>query len=502
MLKHQKFIFWLIGAASLIIPGVIFADYGYFTMPIAASDTNSPIVSWFDHTSPLEGDDTSTVLTRYDGVKFTTSTSVMACDKNIGNCYSGHSGIDFSTLGVEGKNVLAAASGTVRQVQWQDPNNTSSSSNFGFFVRLWHPQYGVSTLYGHTTSSITYVTSTVGQNAVTRGQVIAKSGQTGCSTPTNSCPHLHFQVYNADDTVTSSPPTSGFHWADSVDPYGYSGPGGLASDTWPNEAPFGYMWASKAATSSYVTTTTGLMTASTTWLKDQIYIIQGTLTVSSTATLTIKQGAVVKFNSTTSQMIVDGKLDVQGTSTDPVYFTSIEDDSVGGDMNDDATATTPGTGNWDAITLDAKSTTTIKNAIIRYGGSNDGTADADIYINGGYLSATSTVIASSSFYGLQIASGTVKVTTSTFIGNLYDGFRLYGAANVTVTTSSFVNNGTGLNSTDGVAQVDYNGGGTFTVSGNTSTGNYRNGFVVRLTLGVSSTWSNDLPYVIQGGGVR
>src|SRR6266702_2999965 len=453
MLKHQKFIFWLIGAASLIIPGVIFADYGYFTMPIAASDTNSPIVSWFDHTSPLEGDDTSTVLTRYDGVKFTTSTSVMACDKNIGNCYSGHSGIDFSTLGVEGKNVLAAASGTVRQVQWQDPNNTSSSSNFGFFVRLWHPQYGVSTLYGHTTSSITYVTSTVGQNAVTRGQVIAKSGQTGCSTPTNSCPHLHFQVYNADDTVTSSPPTSGFHWADSVDPYGYSGPGGLASDTWPNEAPFGYMWASKAATSSYVTTTTGLMTASTTWLKDQIYIIQGTLTVSSTATLTIKQGAVVKFNSTTSQMIVDGKLDVQGTSTDPVYFTSIEDDSVGG------------------------------------------------YINGGYLSATSTVIASSSFYGLQIASGTVKVTTSTFIGNLYDGFRLYGAANVTVTTSSFVNNGTGLNSTDGVAQVDYNGGGTFTVSGNTSTGNYRNGFVVRLTLGVSSTWSNDLPYVIQGGGV-
>jgi protein-disulfide isomerase len=506
-MKHNKIFFFASGVLLWAAPLLIHADYGYFTMPIAASDTNSPIISWFDHTSPLEGDDTSTVLTRYDGVVFTTSTGAVPCDKNIGNCYSGHSGIDFSTKGVEGKDILAAASGTVRQVQWQDPNNTSNSMNFGFFVRLWHPQYGLSTLYGHANA-----TSSAGivnvSDTVARAQKIAVSGQTGCYnyhlTSTLQCPHLHFQVYNADDTVTSSPPTSGFHWADSVDPYGWSpgGPGSsyssTSSDPWPNEAPFGYMWASKAATSSYITTSTGLMTASTTWLADQIYVIQSSLTVSSTATLTIKQGAVVKFDSTGAYLQVDGKLDVQGTSSDPVYFTSIKDDTVGGDVNDDATTTTPSLGDWGYIQLGNKSTSTIKNAVIRYGGHNVGNSFADIYVNGGYLSATSTVIASSTFYGLQVASGTVKVTTSTFSGNGYYGLFVpwNGIGNITVTTSSFADNGGGT-AGNGAANIDFTSGVNVTSTGSTSTRNVLNGFIINGNpMTTNLTLGDTIPYII------
>jgi murein DD-endopeptidase MepM/ murein hydrolase activator NlpD len=372
MKRYQKAI--LISAIlGLTFPFYIYADYGYFTAPLAASDTNG-ISSWFDHTSPEGQNDNSSTMTRYDGVQFFgVDAASSACVVGVG-CYNGHGGIDFRTQGLEGKNVSAAASGTVQQVEWLNPSN--HNTGFGFFVRLWHSQYNLSTLYGHTTSSIQVVN--VGDQ-VKRGQTIAVSGCTGgCGGP-----HLHFQIYNADVTVTST--NSQFNH--SVDPYGWSG---LGTDPWSgsNGNDIGYLWTSNFATSSYINTVTSsyVMTASTTWLADQTYIVKDSLTISSTATLTIQHGAVVKFDgfAGSAYLQVDGKLDVQGTASDPVYFTSIFDDTVGGDANDDATTTTPAAGDWSTIQLDAKSTSTIKSAIIRYGGHASSPHYANVYVTGGY----------------------------------------------------------------------------------------------------------------------
>ena len=121
--------------------------------------------------------------------------------------YDGHNGWDYSMYY---ENVLAAGDGTVSLA-----GSDSINPCFGQTIIINHAG-GYSTRYAHLSSI--YVS--VGQN-VTRGQVIAVSGNTGCSTG----PHLHFGVY-----VTSS-------WT-AIDPWGWWGAAG--ADPWPSDP--GNLW--------------------------------------------------------------------------------------------------------------------------------------------------------------------------------------------------------------------------------------------------------------------
>ena len=69
----------------------------------------------------------------------------------------------------------------------------------------------------------------------------------------------------------------------------------------------------------------GTITVDETWTSDNLYVINGNLVVSWGATLTIQAGTVVKFSGSTRLMQIDGELDVQGTSSDPVVFTSYKE---------------------------------------------------------------------------------------------------------------------------------------------------------------------------------
>ncbi len=63
-----------------------------------------------------------------------------------------------------------------------------------------------------------------------------------------------------------------------------------------------------------------------------------------------------------------GQLINQGTSGNPVVFTSILDDEFGGDTNNDGTSTLPAKGDWRQLRFESAAAFTLQGAIIRYGG--------------------------------------------------------------------------------------------------------------------------------------
>ncbi|MFA6495461.1 MAG: hypothetical protein WCV87_03870 [Candidatus Paceibacterota bacterium] len=164
----------------------------------------------------------------------------------------------------------------------------------------------------------------------------------------------------------------------------------------------------------------GSLGASQTWKADGVpYIISSSgLTVSSGKTLTINPDAVVKFENSSAFMNVSGTLTAtQGAVPDIVkivYFTSIKDDTVGGDTDGSAT-TTPTGGDWYQIAVYSGGTATLEHSFIGYGGSAG--SNANLYNNGGTLSISTSTIASSLYHGIKHSGGTTNTKQSVFRNN-------------------------------------------------------------------------------------
>lgn len=117
----------------------------------------------------------------------------------------------------------------------------------------------------------------------------------------------------------------------------------------------------------------GPVLTDTTWLAGNVYVVTGDVTVLPTVTLTINPGAIVKFQDDRS-LLVDGKLTAVGTGAQKIYFTFWADDSVGGDTNNDGSATAPNPNDialiWGRIRFSDSSddSSVLDNVIVRYGG--------------------------------------------------------------------------------------------------------------------------------------
>ncbi len=146
---------------------------------------------------------------------------------------------------------------------------------------------------------------------------------------------------------------------------------------------FGVLSAPAANAETHVSGTIG---SDATWATGgSPYVVDSTVTVDSGAALTIEPGVIVKFEydhtvssdgyEATVGMVVNGILEAQGTDADIIYFTSIRDDSVGGDTNGDGGATLPADGDWAYVKLN-DSASVLNYCEFRYGGLRDDDADS------------------------------------------------------------------------------------------------------------------------------
>lgn len=143
------------------------------------------------------------------------------------------------------------------------------------------------------------------------------------------------------------------------------------------------------------------------------FVLSSPLTVLPGATLTIAAGTVVKLSrflppALDSSIGVNGTLQVLGTAQDPVIFTSLRDDTVGGDTNRWEGEVSPASGDWNGVSLSGQ-TSLIENARFFYG------PDNLLYID----EAGTSIIRSSLFthpgnYGIVLARGTPLIESCTF----------------------------------------------------------------------------------------
>jgi len=191
----------------------------------------------------------------------------------------------------------------------------------------------------------------------------------------------------------------------------------------------------------------GTINADTTWTATT-YVVTSTLTVASGKMLTIPAGAIVKFRGSNTMLVVVGGIRATGSSgVGTIYFTSYNDDSVGGDTNGDGGATSATSGDWATLQFGNTSSSTISHAVVRYGGSSSGYS-ANLYNNYGTLNIDSTEVATSVIYGIRNDAGTLNINASE-IHNQNTGLYVYGGT-VTVTESAFYSNSAyGVNNVSG-----------------------------------------------------
>jgi len=130
-------------------------------------------------------------------------------------------------------------------------------------------------------------------------------------------------------------------------------------------------FASAAPATTYVS---GPIASSTTWtVANSPYVLVGAVTVNAGVVLTVDPGVVVKGQDGNSRLVVDGSLSAAGSMGAPIVFTSLLDDTAGGDTNNDGSATTPAGGQWIGLRIGSGSTGNVLDHVeVRYAGAYDG----------------------------------------------------------------------------------------------------------------------------------
>ncbi len=241
--------------------------------------------------------------------------------------------------------------------------------------------------------------------------------------------------------------------------------------------------------------TGGNITDQRTWSDAPVYLLSGVVKIASGGELTVPAGKVVKADA--ARLEVVGKLNVTGTAANSVIFTSIKDDSAGGDTNGDGAGTTPAAGDWDRIWVRNESTlagqATIAFAELRYGGKVGSSADSGLANSGGSLIVSNSTIRDSFGEGIWISAGPATLDNNTISNAARYGIRADTNDPVTLTGNHIFNAKSG--------PIRVKAGTPQTISGNTSVGSGLANAIQLLGGNIPDArpWHEALPYYISEG---
>ncbi|MFA5773665.1 MAG: hypothetical protein WC908_03270 [Candidatus Paceibacterota bacterium] len=212
------------------------------------------------------------------------------------------------------------------------------------------------------------------------------------------------------------------------------------------------------------------ITENTTWMIDESpYLIKNAIHIEEGVTLTIEPGVVVKFKAgeypySGTSLDISGTIIAEGTENNPIYFTSIYDDELGGSTDDyescgyevdengdpfgEETCETydyanPYPGDWRGIYLTSSAGSSFKNVFFRY-------ANDALYFKSSSINFENLNI-NDSYSGLTgDLDSNIEILGGNF-DNLEDAFTFYDNSSLQVQNISVTNveNGfTGYNSSD------------------------------------------------------
>ncbi|MBI5507119.1 MAG: right-handed parallel beta-helix repeat-containing protein, partial [Deltaproteobacteria bacterium] len=223
-----------------------------------------------------------------------------------------------------------------------------------------------------------------------------------------------------------------------------------------------------------VAVTRGTAWSNGVWGNDGVIVVRNQPAINNNATITVEPGTVIKFWNTGASLYpydvtfnVNGAcpLDAGGnpqpdTCLDPatgkdqrVYFTSLKDDSVGGDTNGDGATTAAAPGDWDRVYFNNDNTVgypangTLRYAVFRYGGFGGG-ANVEARYYPTYLTFDHCTFERSANAGLSFSAmdgatneKRIAIYDSVFRDNAGRGIDFVSPARMTIQGSTFSDNG-------------------------------------------------------------